>query len=206
MSPFFLMMGYEPTLIPTAYSPTKAPTLDNRLKALRAARDEALAAHQLSQQLMKEWITRQFKPFTKGQKVWLEAKNLKLAHASRKLAPKREGPFTIIEVLSPLNYRLALPREWKIHPVFHASFLTPYTENETYGANFLRPPPPELINDEEEYKVEAIVGHKKLRNNTKYRIKWKGYPTSENTWEDKEALLPHAQQTLNNYKTAKNLQ
>lgn len=124
---------------------------------------------------------------------------------TRKLTPKQEGPFTITEVLSPLKYRLALPRKWKIHPVFHASFLTPYVENETHGTNFLRPPP-ELINDEEEYEVEAIVGHKKLRNNTKYRIKWKGYPTSENTWEDEEALISHGQQTLDDYKRAKNLQ
>jgi hypothetical protein len=36
--------------------------------------------------------------WTKGQKVWLNAKNLTLLYGSIKLAPRRHGPFTIEEV------------------------------------------------------------------------------------------------------------
>jgi hypothetical protein len=36
--------------------------------------------------------------WTKGQKVWLNAKNLMLPYGSIKLAPKRHGPFVIEEV------------------------------------------------------------------------------------------------------------
>ena len=33
----------------------------------------------------------------------------------KKMAPKREGPFEIEEVIGPVTYRLKLPETWKIH-------------------------------------------------------------------------------------------
>jgi hypothetical protein len=42
----------------------------------------------------------------------------------------------------------------------------------------------------EEYIVEAIQGHKLIRNQVFYNIKWKGYPESENTFEPEDNLLP----------------
>lgn len=203
-SPFYLMMGYNPSLIPIAYPKTNVPLVQERLFDLQKARDEALAAHELARQVMKDRIMGKFTPFKKGQKVWLEGKNLKLSYATRKLAPKREGPFEITEVINALNYRLRLPATWKVHPVFHASFLTPYKENDTHGPNYTRPPP-DLIDDQEEYEVEAIVGHRKQRGGISYRIKWKGYSSAENTWEPEDMLLPHAQELLKGYKRAKKL-
>ena len=44
--------------------------------------------------------------WTKGQKVWLNAKNLTLLYGSIKLAPRRHGPFIIEEVRSPVVYHL----------------------------------------------------------------------------------------------------
>jgi len=93
--------------------------------------------------------------WTKGQKVWLNAKNLMLPYGSIKLAPKRHGPFVIEEVRSLVVYRLRLPPQWNIHPVFHASLLMPYIETMEHGENYLRPPP-DMIEGEELYEVEAI--------------------------------------------------
>jgi hypothetical protein len=64
---------------------------------------------------MMEQVTQKFTPFKKDDEVWLNSKNLKLPYPTRKLALKREGPFPIIEVISPLSYRLKLPDQWKIH-------------------------------------------------------------------------------------------
>jgi len=57
-------------------------------------------------------------------------------------------------------------------------------ETPTHGPNFSRPPP-ELINGEEEFEVEAILNHRCYGHSRmpQYLIKWKGYPHSENTWE-----------------------
>ena len=49
-----------------------------------------------------------FKPFILGQKVWLEAHNLKTLY-NKKIKPKQEGPFPITEVLNLITYYLALP-------------------------------------------------------------------------------------------------
>ena len=197
-SPFFLMMGYNPRAIPTVVPKTTVPAVEERLENLEKARQEAMAAHELARQRMAERITRGFTPFTKGQKVWLEAKNLRFLKDHKKLAMKRQGPFEIIEVLGPLTYKLKLPSQWQIHDVFHAALLTPYRENDTHGPNF-ELPPPDLIAGEEEYEVEAIVGHRKRYGKMQFFVKWKGYPTSENSWEP-VTNLENADELLSAYK------
>lgn len=42
--------------------------------------------------------------------------------------------------------------------------------------------------EEDVYEVEKIVNHRRRGNKTQYFIKWKGYPSSENTWEDEDNL------------------
>ena len=144
-----------------------------------------------------------YKPFKEGEKVWLEAKNLNVGGEYCKLQSLQEGPFVIEQVMGPLTYKLRLPRQWKIHPVFHASLLSPYKQNETHGPSFSTPPP-DMVKGEEEYEVEAIVGHKGKGIWRRYLIKWKGYPSSENTWQT-ERSLSHARTILREYKRRKGL-
>ena len=147
---------------------------------------------------MIERSSRSFSPWKVGDKVWLEATNLRIPYPSRKLMPKRHGPFEIAQVLSPLVYRLRLPPTWKIHDVFHATLLSPYRQTEAHGPSFSRPPP-DLIDSEEEYKVDHIVSHKGPPNRRLYLTTWKGYPSSENTWEP-ELNFHHAPTILQEYK------
>ena len=126
-----------------------------------------------------------------GDQVWLEGRNLQIDWPSTKLALKRQGPFKIKKVLSPITYQLELPPQWKIHDIFHVDLLTPYRETELHGANFIRPPP-DLIDGEEEYKIEEILQSRKFSRGRKvqYLVKWKGYPDSENqrvNWDDLHA-------------------
>src|SRR6266478_3464980 len=116
------------------------------------------------------------------EQVWLDASHLKLPHQKAKLTPKRLGPFKITKEISPVAYQLALPANWRIHNMFHASLLNPYHETTAHGPNFTRPPP-DLIEGEEEFEVERIVTHR-LFGRTKrlqYLVKWKGYPKSDNS-------------------------
>ena len=157
-SPFYLMMGYEPHALPIVIPETSIPAMEDCLKTLNTAHDKALASHELTCQVMSSRNCRGFKPFEKGDKVWLEAKNLKCSVTNPKFAPKREGPFAITKVLSPITYQLRLPKIWKIHPVFHASLLSSYHKNNIHGPNFPAPPP-DLIKGEEEYEIEKILCH-----------------------------------------------
>jgi hypothetical protein len=83
--------------------------------------------------------------------------------------------------------------------VFHADLITPYKEMELHGPNFTRPPP-DLIDGEEEYKVEKILDMKQKGRGRKmhYLIKWKGYPTSDNSWEPAENV--QAKDLIKEYK------
>ena len=42
-----------------------------------------------------------------------------------------------------------------------------------------------MVDREEEFKVEAVMGHHFFGKGRKlqYLIKWKGYPVTDNTWE-----------------------
>jgi len=96
---------------------------------------------------MAERRKNNFKPFKLGQKVWLDTRNLKTRY-HKKMTPRREGPFEVKQIMGPLTFKLKLPITWRIHNVFHAALLMPYTEMEIHGPNFPQPPP-DIENDEE---------------------------------------------------------
>ena len=97
----------------------------------------------------------QYKP---GDQVWLEVTHLKLPYKGSKLNPKQYSPFKILDAISPVAFKLDLPILWTIHPVFHTSLLTPYIETNTHSPNYSQPPP-DLIDDKEQYEVEQIRNH-----------------------------------------------
>src|SRR6266850_6764008 len=67
-------------------------------------------------------------------------------------------------------------------------------------------PPPDLIDGEAEYEVELIKSHRhhgRVRK-LQYLIKWKGYPESDNTWEDADQI--HAPDLIKLYHKGNPLQ
>jgi hypothetical protein len=98
-------------------------------------------------------------PWKIGDKVWLSAKNLIIPIPKKKLGPKQYGPFLIKAILSPITFTLQLPEQWRIHPRFHTSELSSYRKADIHGPNF-QEPPPDIITEEEEYEVKAILAHK----------------------------------------------
>ncbi len=86
--------------------------------------------------------------------------------------------------MSLVTYKLTLPHQWTIYPVFHVLLLTPYSETKEHGENYSRPPP-NLMQDIEQYEIEAIRSnqHHGKGKQLQYLIKWLEYPESNNTWE-----------------------
>ena len=73
--------------------------------------------------------------------------------------------------------------------MFHIDLLTPYKETAFHGTNYTRPPP-DLINDEEEYEVEQILDSRARgrKGKVQYLVKWVGYPDSDNQWLDADQI------------------
>lgn len=76
-----------------------------------------------------------------------------------------------------------------------------YEENKIHRPNNTRPPP-NLIEGEEFYKVEAITMHheNKRTQKTEYWVRWKGYRMADDTWELEENLASSAKKMLKGYK------
>ena len=108
--------------------------------------------------------------------------HLKTLYPLEKLAPKHYGPFKVMKQLSPAVYEIRIPCRWKVHNVFHANMITPYKETAIHRPNYSRPPP-DLVDGEEEFEVEQILDMKQIGRGRKthYLVKWKGYPTSDNS-------------------------
>ena len=141
-----------------------------------------------SQSDMQKALQRHIKPinpsktFTPRDKVWLDARNLKIRTPSRKLSPWRYGPFKVLQKISLVAYRIELPQTMKIHNVFHVDLLIPHRQTEAYGETYCQPPP-ELIDGEEEYEIKEIIDQctDKQRRKKQYLVSWVGYPASENS-------------------------
>ena len=103
-------------------------------------------------------------------------KNLKTKRKTKRLDHVKVGPFLIAEQKGTVSYRLELPPDAKIHPVFHISLLEPAHPSATLQTTFHY-----QEQEDDEYEVEKIVDYD--RNSQRYLIKWKGYPSEENTWE-----------------------
>ena len=94
--------------------------------------------------------------FNVGDKVLLSTRNLSLK-GSRHLRDHYFGPFVVTECIGETAYRVDLQGKGLdgIHDIFHVSLLCPYLSNRL--ATEL---PPVELDDELEYEIAAIKGHR----------------------------------------------
>ncbi|MBW0567720.1 hypothetical protein O181_107435 [Austropuccinia psidii MF-1] len=85
--------------------------------------------------------------------------------------------FHLFSILVTCQYSflpLELPSQWKsIHPVFHISLLEP-VKISTVPNWHKEPPPPIIIEGEEEWEVCQILDSKLKRGKLWYLVEWKG--------------------------------
>ena len=201
-SPYFLNYGQHPTFplnSPTVVSErSNNESVEALLEQLSRALSEAQEHVERAQQNQQRQANkhRSEVEFEVGQQVWLSTTDLRLKQkASPKLSQRWIGPFTVKRKLTPLAYELDLPSTLPIHPVFHISKLRPHRSSDRFDPHRPPPPdrpPPEVIDQEEEYEVEAIRQHRfskwRGRMYKQYLVKWRGYPEWENTWEWEDTL------------------
>ena len=111
----------------------------------------------------------------KGDKVYLLTRNWKTKKPkTKKLDNIKVRLFSVKEKTEPVNIKIQLPRDARVHPNFHISMIEPADQSTPLQETFHYQP-----EEEQEFKAEQILKRKDQR----YLVKWKNYPDSENTWE-----------------------
>ena len=100
------------------------------LERMKMALAEAQTNLVLAQKRMSMAVNRlrQFVEYSVGDEVVLTTKHIKnyCPHLPAKIKARWVGPFTITQKVSPVAYRMELPPNWRLHPVFHVDKLKKY--------------------------------------------------------------------------------
>jgi len=116
--------------------------------------------------------------FQKGDEVCLNIKNFRLPKGlSHKFLGPYAGPFNVLEKKLSNTYKLELLENFRVHPIFHVSFL------KLVACDASRPnwehnsrPPPDLVHNEPKFEVEVVLKSRQLKGREhEYLVKWKGY-------------------------------
>ena len=194
-SPFEVATGYQPL------TPQEVALQGRGIKcpaAFRFARErqdlfeDAVDSLAQAMRRMKRYADLKRRPlsFGVGDKVMLKLtpqiwKKIRRTEVHRALVQRYDGPFVVEKVIGSVAYRLQLPERYKIHPVFHVSFLKPFHEDlvNPRRAHPKRAPP--TIRQQFAKQVGRILEHRQGAPNTgmEFLIKWKGEPRSEASWE-----------------------
>jgi len=152
---------------------------------MRESLEEAKAALAKAKDDMARYYNQRHDPtpeYRVGDKVYLDASDIKTTRPSKKLAHRNLGPFSITKRVGSHAYRLRLPRSLsRLHPVFPVIKLT-LAPPDRFGRHNKPPPLPEIIEDEEHYEVEEVLDSRLYRGKLQYLVKWKGFGYEENSW------------------------
>jgi hypothetical protein len=167
------------------------------VEELKNRRDEARDSIAIAQRKQKKYFDskRQDKEFEVGDLVVLKFNRFGPGYKApkphdHKLAPVGT-PLRIVEKISPLSYRVALPSHSRIHDVISIVHLRKYRGS----GDHVRPLPVTVGNDEE-YEVERIDGERiNSQGGKEFLVKWLGYADNERTWES-ISNLDHAAEII----------
>ena len=93
---------------------------------------------------------------------------------NKKLFNKFDGLFPITKIINPHVYRLELPDDWTIHPVFHTNLLKPGFDDLLPGQLTTFPLSVFIVDDEGQNKWEMtkILNFKMYRNKLQLLVNW----------------------------------
>lgn len=191
MSPFMAVYGRAPpTLVRFGNNISPIDSVELWLKERDAVVDELKFMLLRAQHQMKQWADKKRRElnFAVGELVFLKLQPYRQQSLARrpcdKLSPRYYGPFAITERVGAVAYKLALPSDCRIHPVFHVSQLKP-----ARGAPLNPSPIPSQLSPTLELTCEPdqVLAVRRDAQSmtvpTEVLIKWKNLPEHDATWE-----------------------
>jgi hypothetical protein len=195
-TPFEVVYGRKaPTILRFLSNETKVAAVASEL----TDRDEALAQLKLhmlkAQQQMQKYanMKRRDVKFEVGEWVFLKLRPHRqqsvVKRVYQKLSARFYGPFKIIDKIGEVAYKLQLPDNSKIHPVFHVSLLKRAIGD--YEVQGSLPPGLEIVEEEDHYPEQVLGSRVTMKEGLlvpQSLIKWKNRTLEEVTWEDNDFL------------------
>ena len=190
-TPFKLNCRYHPCIsFEKDINPcSQSKTADKLLAELRELMTVCWENFYHAQMLQKQAHDKSVKPksYTPDDKVLLNSKYIKTKQ-NQKLEANFFGPFRVLHLVRKQDYKLELPKKWRIHNVFHVSLLEQDTTGKERGKKI---PKLDSSNDSKEYKVEAVWDRAVYTMESEsghlpgvyYLVACKGYPEEKNTWK-----------------------
>ena len=137
--------------------------------------------------------------FKKGDLVMLDSRYIRPKRPSKKLDYKKMGPFCIEKAIGNTAFRLELPLQMKVHPVYHIGWLEYYRDSKD-PTRIQIVPEVEEIDGELNWEVREIVdsrqNRRKKHNPIEYLFLWEVYPDEDGTSEVYDNLKGTADELL----------
>lgn len=207
-APDFLLMGYKPQVAAGLLVPQKdgverpflpsqkGETFIEDIETHRRSARDALVLAQERQARAHNKHRRAVDELQEGDWALVNPHTLELVDVKgtgRKLIQRTIGPFEVMEKVNPMVYRLRLPDNYPMHPVFNLDHLRKYHQSSSeFGERTVLPPTRDFIDFDDQFEVEAILGHRlanrKNGNRRMYLVRWKGYDAEDDSWVSEHAL------------------
>ena len=191
MSPFKALYGYDPPsifdlVLCESRCPAARDTLQEMQDIVKSLKDNlSTARNRMKQMADKKRVERRF---TEGDMVFVRLQPYKQTSLKgkvrAKLQPKYYGPYRVIHKIGEAAYSLELPKESKLHKIFHVSSLKqqigdhivpqtnlPMTDEE--GRTIMEP----------EEILETRTKNLRTKQIKQYKVKWTGMTEEDATWE-----------------------
>jgi len=188
-SPFEALYGYKPTLLPNLGNSSTVVALDAYLQQRQQAFQTLKTKMANARNRMKQFADRRRseREFHVGEGVYLKLQSghLKtlLGKASSKLSPRFYGLFLVLAQVGSVAYRLQLPNNSNIHPVFHVSLL-----KKAVGQQAVSPMLPHFPDSDDSLKepttiIDKRVIYKQGAPIIQVLVQWSNLHPNNNTWE-----------------------
>lgn len=203
-SPFELATGRQP-LTPhsiAAGEQGRSPMALQFTSHLQEKGDIARACLEKAAHRMKKWADVKRRPleFAEGDQVLVKLqpqqfKAFRKIH--RGLIRKYEGPFIVVKRAGKAAYKLQLPANLRIHPVFHASSLRPFHGDSEDPDRSVSQRAPATMTTAIDKEVETLLDTRTIRRrgvppSVEYLVKWKNLPHGEASWEKADTLWKYS--------------